>query len=164
MNDAAKLEARLLTATELELVAVTRPPAIESQSVDQLKAAARRLREAHDARRGSGLVRRARCAARPSRAGQRPRKTTREPSRRRRLCATRSTGWRRNLSVVTRRRFSRVPAPSPKSNHPADRSRSFNPREDSCARTWHAASTISWPAKGRLPSPLNHLYRRSTTD
>ena len=54
MNDAAKLEARLLTAAELELVAVTRPPAIKSQSVDQLKAAARRLREAHDRAKGIG--------------------------------------------------------------------------------------------------------------
>jgi hypothetical protein len=54
MNDAAKLEARLLTAAELELVAVTRPSAIESQSVDQLKAAARRLREAHDRAKGIG--------------------------------------------------------------------------------------------------------------
>ena len=48
MNDTAKLEARLLTAAELELVALTRPPEIERQSVDELKAAARRLREAHD--------------------------------------------------------------------------------------------------------------------
>ena len=48
MNDAVKLEARLLTAAELELVAVTRPPAIEAQSVDDLKSVARRLREAHD--------------------------------------------------------------------------------------------------------------------
>jgi hypothetical protein len=54
MTEAAKLEARLLTAAELELVAVTRPPAIESQSVDQLKAAARRLREAHDRAKGIG--------------------------------------------------------------------------------------------------------------
>jgi hypothetical protein len=48
MNDAVKLEARLLTAAENELVAVSRPPEIERQSVDALKAAARRLREAHD--------------------------------------------------------------------------------------------------------------------
>jgi hypothetical protein len=48
MNDAVKLEARLLTTAELELVAVTRPPEIESQSVDELKSVARRLREAHD--------------------------------------------------------------------------------------------------------------------
>ena len=54
MNDAAKLEARLLTAAELELVAVTRPPEIERQSVDELKAAARRLREAHDRAKGIG--------------------------------------------------------------------------------------------------------------
>ena len=33
MNDAVKLEARLLTAAELELVAVTRPPEIERQSI-----------------------------------------------------------------------------------------------------------------------------------
>ena len=54
MNDAAKLEARLLTAAELELVAVTRPPAIESQSVDELKAAAWRLREPHGRAKGIG--------------------------------------------------------------------------------------------------------------
>jgi hypothetical protein len=54
MNDAVKLEARLLTAAELELVAVTRPPKIERQSVDELKAAARRLREAHDRAKAIG--------------------------------------------------------------------------------------------------------------
>jgi hypothetical protein len=46
MSNAAKLEARLLTASELELVASTRAPEIERQSDDELKAAARRLREA----------------------------------------------------------------------------------------------------------------------
>jgi hypothetical protein len=54
MNDAAKLEARLLTAAELALVVVTRPPEIERQSVDELKAAARRLREAHDRAKAIG--------------------------------------------------------------------------------------------------------------
>jgi hypothetical protein len=54
MNDAAKVEARLLTAAELALVAVTRPPEIERQSVEELKAAARRLREAHDRAKGIG--------------------------------------------------------------------------------------------------------------
>ena len=54
MNDAVKLEARLLTGAELELVAVTRPPEIERQSVDELKAAARRLREAHDRAKAIG--------------------------------------------------------------------------------------------------------------
>jgi hypothetical protein len=54
MSDAAKLEARLLTAAENELVAVTRPPEIERQSVDELKAAARRLREAHDRAKAIG--------------------------------------------------------------------------------------------------------------
>jgi hypothetical protein len=54
MSDDARLEARLLTAAELELVAVTRPPEIERQSVEELKAAARRLREAHDRARGIG--------------------------------------------------------------------------------------------------------------
>jgi hypothetical protein len=54
MNDAAKLEARLLTAAELELVAVSRPPEITSQSVDELKAAARRLREAHERAKSIG--------------------------------------------------------------------------------------------------------------
>jgi hypothetical protein len=54
MNDAVKLEARLLTAAELGLVAVTRPPEIERQSVDELKAVARRLREAHDRAKAIG--------------------------------------------------------------------------------------------------------------
>ena len=54
MNDTAKLEARLLTAAELELVAGTRPPEIGRQSVDELKSAARRLREAHDRAKGIG--------------------------------------------------------------------------------------------------------------
>ena len=54
MNDAVKLEARLLTASELELVTVTRPPEIERQSSDELKAAARRLREAHDRAKAIG--------------------------------------------------------------------------------------------------------------
>ena len=54
MNDAAKMEARLLSGAELELVAVTRPPEIERQSVDELKAAARRLREAHDRAKAIG--------------------------------------------------------------------------------------------------------------
>jgi hypothetical protein len=54
MNDAAKMEARLLTAAELELVAATRPPEIERRSIDELKAAARRLREAHDRAKAIG--------------------------------------------------------------------------------------------------------------
>ena len=54
MNDTAKLEARLLTAAENELVAVTRPPEIERQSVDELKSVARRLREAHDRAKSIG--------------------------------------------------------------------------------------------------------------
>jgi hypothetical protein len=54
MNEAAKGEARLFTAAELALVAVTRPPEIERQSLDELRAAARRLREAHDRAKGIG--------------------------------------------------------------------------------------------------------------
>jgi hypothetical protein len=54
MNDAVKLEARLLTAAENELVAVTRPPEIERQSVDELKSVARRLREAHERAKSIG--------------------------------------------------------------------------------------------------------------
>lgn len=54
MNDASKEEARLRSGVELELVAVTRPSEIERLSVDELKAAARRLREAHDRARGIG--------------------------------------------------------------------------------------------------------------
>jgi hypothetical protein len=54
MSDAVKLEARLLSGAELELVAVTRPPEIENQSVDELKSVARRLREAHDRAKSIG--------------------------------------------------------------------------------------------------------------
>jgi hypothetical protein len=54
MSDMAKLEARLLTASEIKLVAVTRSPEIERQSVAELKAA-RRLREAHDRAKGIGV-------------------------------------------------------------------------------------------------------------
>jgi hypothetical protein len=52
MSETARLEARLLTTAELELVASTRPPEIERRSDDELKAAARRLREAHDRAKG----------------------------------------------------------------------------------------------------------------
>ncbi len=52
--NSAKLEARLLTSAELELVAVTRPPEIERQSLDELKSVARRLREAHDRAKAIG--------------------------------------------------------------------------------------------------------------
>jgi len=55
MSDTAKLEARLLTASELKLVAVTRSPEIERQSAAELKAAARRLREAHDRAKAIGV-------------------------------------------------------------------------------------------------------------
>src|ERR1700722_19368626 len=71
MNDAAKLEARLLTAAELALVGITRPPEIERQSVDELKAAARRLREAHDRAKGIGTRQ-----AREMRGKAEPRGTT----------------------------------------------------------------------------------------
>jgi hypothetical protein len=54
MNDASKEEARLLTAAENELVAATRPPAIEGQSVDELRSLARRLRETHDRAKAIG--------------------------------------------------------------------------------------------------------------
>jgi hypothetical protein len=54
MNDASKEEARLLSGAELELVAGTRPPEIERQSVDELKSTARRLREAHDRAKAIG--------------------------------------------------------------------------------------------------------------
>ena len=54
MTDAAKLEARLFTASEVKLVAVTRPPEIERQSVAELKAVARRLREATDRAKAIG--------------------------------------------------------------------------------------------------------------
>jgi hypothetical protein len=69
MNDSPKEEARLLSGAENELVAVTRPPEIERQSVDELKSVARRLREAHDRAKAIG-TRQARDA-RQSRAARR---------------------------------------------------------------------------------------------
>ena len=71
MSEAAKLEARLLSAAERALVAVSRPPEIERQSVDELKAAARRLREAHDRAKGIGT-----WQAREMRGKAEPRGTT----------------------------------------------------------------------------------------
>jgi hypothetical protein len=48
MSDQTKLEARLLSAAELEVVNATRPPAIEQASNEQLKVLAQRLRRARD--------------------------------------------------------------------------------------------------------------------
>jgi hypothetical protein len=48
MSDQTKLEARLLTAAELEVVNATRPPAIEQASDEQLKVLAQRPRRARD--------------------------------------------------------------------------------------------------------------------
>jgi hypothetical protein len=71
VSDTSKEEARLLSGTELDLVAVTRPPEIERQSVDQLKAIARRLREAHDRAKAIGTRQ-----AREMRGKAEPRGTT----------------------------------------------------------------------------------------
>ena len=54
MSDQTKLEARLLSAAELEIVTATRPPAIEQASAEQLNALAQRLRRARDATRDMG--------------------------------------------------------------------------------------------------------------
>ena len=48
MSDRKQLEARLLTAAELEDVNATRPPAIEQASNQQLKVLAQRMRRARD--------------------------------------------------------------------------------------------------------------------
>ena len=48
MSDLAQLEARLLSATELEVVNATRPPALEQASDEQLRVLAQRLRRARD--------------------------------------------------------------------------------------------------------------------
>ena len=90
MNDASKEEAQLLTAAENELVALTRPPEIERQSVDQLKSLARRLREAHDRAKAIGTrqAREMRGKAGPTAQGWR--RTIWEPSPRRKLCARRA--------------------------------------------------------------------------
>ena len=47
MNANTESEARLLNTSELELVSVTRNPAIEQLSIEQLTAVGRRLRQAH---------------------------------------------------------------------------------------------------------------------
>ena len=98
MNDAAKLEARLLSGPELELVAVTRPPEIERQSVDELKAAARRLREAHDRARAIGTRQAREMRGKAEPRGATPAKDNLGTVARRRLCVTRWTGWKRNCS------------------------------------------------------------------
>src|SRR6476620_9390167 len=48
MSQRTQLEARLLSAAELEVVNASRPPAIEQASDEQLKALAQRLRRARD--------------------------------------------------------------------------------------------------------------------
>jgi|SRR5580658_4903378 hypothetical protein len=72
MTEAAKLDARLLTAAELELVALTRPPEIERRSDDELKAAARRLREAHDRAKGIAARQRREIRGKAAPHGARP--------------------------------------------------------------------------------------------
>src|SRR5262245_36601436 len=52
MSDRKQLEARFLSASELEDVNATRPPAIEQASAEQLKVLARRLRRARDRAKG----------------------------------------------------------------------------------------------------------------
>ena len=47
MSANTESENRVLDASELEIVSTTRPPAIEQQSVAQLKALVHRLRKAH---------------------------------------------------------------------------------------------------------------------
>ena len=111
MNDTAKLEARLLTAAELELVAVTRPPEIERQSVDELKAAARRLREAHDRAKAIGTRQAREMRGKAEPRGATPARDNSEPSPRRRLCVRRWIGSRRNCADAKRRRL-RSPAPN----------------------------------------------------
>src|ERR1700743_1208840 len=103
MNDAAKVGARLLTGAEAELVAVTRPPEIERQSVDELKVAVRRLREAHDRAKGIGTrqAREMRGKAEPHGVKLAQDNWARWP--RRRLCARRWIGWRRSCAAATRR-------------------------------------------------------------
>ena len=48
MSEQTQLEARLLSAAELEVVKASRPPAIEQASDEQLKVLAQRLRRARD--------------------------------------------------------------------------------------------------------------------
>src|SRR5262249_29853753 len=48
MSNRKQLEARLLSAAELEDVEATRPPAVEQASAEQLKVLAQRLRRARD--------------------------------------------------------------------------------------------------------------------
>ena len=48
MSDRTPFDARLLSATELEVVNASRPPAVEQASDEQLKVLAQRLRRARD--------------------------------------------------------------------------------------------------------------------
>ena len=102
MSNAAKLEARLLTTSELELVASTRAPEIERQSDDELKATARRLREA--AKRAKTIAarqtREIRGKSQPRGAGRR--RTTSERSEKPRLWARRSSASRPNSAGARR--------------------------------------------------------------
>ena len=68
MSERKQLEARLLSAAELEDVEATRPPAIEQASAEQLKVLAQRLRRARDRAKdiAAGQKREMRGKAHPS--------------------------------------------------------------------------------------------------
>jgi hypothetical protein len=95
MSDLTELEARLLSAAELEDVNATRPPAMEHASDEQLKVLAQRLRRARDRARdiAAGQKREMRGKADPR--GTKPLETTRVRSQRPKY-------WERPLSASRR--------------------------------------------------------------
>ena len=82
---------------------MTRPPEIERQSVDELKAVARRLREAHDRAKAIGTRQAREMRGKAEPRGATPAKDNSGTVARRKLCATRWTGWRRNSAAATGR-------------------------------------------------------------
>ena len=95
MSDQTKLEARLLTAAELEVVNATRPPAIEQASDEQLKVLAQRLSEPAIEPRISLPDRNARCVEKLTQREPSPLETTRVRSQRPKC-------WGRPLSALRR--------------------------------------------------------------
>ena len=65
MSDQTKLEARLLSAAELDLVNATRPPAIEQTPNEQLKVLVQRLRRSRDKAKDIGARQKMRGKAIP---------------------------------------------------------------------------------------------------
>jgi len=77
MSDRKQLEVRLLSASELEDVNATRPPAIEQASGEQLKVLARRLRRARDRAKDIAAGQKPKCVEKLTPGEPSPLETTR---------------------------------------------------------------------------------------